>query len=112
MAATWLVALKAALPYLDTIANVAMPLFTKKKADAVSNQVELLQQQVSELQAASSANTERLKELAEQLKTVVVALEQAGTNVEKANRQVRVLSVIALVLAGVSLGAVIVMAVR
>ena len=112
MAASWLVALKAVVPYLEPLANVALPLFTKKKADAVSNQMELLQQQIAELQSASSANAERLRELAEQLKAVVVALEQAGTNVERANRQVQVLAVLALVVACVSLGAVIIVAVR
>ena len=112
MAATWLVALKAVLPYLEPIANVAMPLFTKKKADAVPNQMELLQQQISELQAASSANAERIKELAEQLKVIVAALEQAGSNAEKANTRTRNLAVIALVAACASLIAVLFLAVR
>jgi hypothetical protein len=112
MAATWLVALKAVLPYLEPIATVAAPLFTKKKTDAVPNQMELLQQQISELQAASSANAERIKELAEQLKVIVVALEQAGSNAEKANARTRNLAVIALVVACASLIAIVLVAVR
>lgn len=112
MAATWLVALKAVLPYLEPIANVAMPLFTKRKTGAVPNQMELLQQQISELQAASSANAERTKELAEQLKVIVVALEQAAGNAEKANARIRNLAVTALVVACASLIAVLFLAVR
>ena len=112
MATTWLAALKAVLPYLEPIANVATPLFTKKRTDAVPNQMELLQQQISELQLASSANAERIKELAEQLKVIVVALEQAGSHAEKANTRTRNLAVIALVAACASLIAVLFLAVR
>jgi hypothetical protein len=112
MAAAWLLALKAVLPYVEPIVNLATPLFTKKKVGAVPNQAELLQQQISELQAASSQNTERLKELAEQLKTLVVALEQAGLNMEAAQMQSRRLSVGAVIIAVVSLGAVVVLALK
>jgi septal ring factor EnvC (AmiA/AmiB activator) len=112
MAATWLVALKAVLPYVEPILSLATPLFTKKKIAAVSNQAELLQQQISELQTASTQNAENIKELAEQLKSLVVALEQAGSNMESAHKQLRRLGIAAIIIAVLSLGAVIALAVK
>ena len=54
--ATWLIpALKAVLPHIGTILSAASPVFTKKKADTAPNQTALLQQQITELQAAAAA---------------------------------------------------------
>jgi len=50
MAATWLVTLKAALPYIESILAVVAPVFTKKKVDSLSSQTDLLQKQIDELQ--------------------------------------------------------------
>ena len=77
MAAWWIPALKAVLPHIGTIISTASPVFTKKKADAVPNQIELLQQQITELQGAASQNAAYIKELAEQLQSTVTAIEQA-----------------------------------
>jgi hypothetical protein len=81
--ATWLIpALKAVLPHIGTIISAASPVFTKKKADAAPNQTALLQQQITELQAAASQNTAHIKELASQLQSTVAALEQAAAAAE------------------------------
>ena len=68
----WLIpALKAVLPHVGTIVGAAVPVFTKKGAD--------VQLQITELQAAASQNAANIKELAEQLRTTVAALEQAAS---------------------------------
>ncbi len=92
MAVTWLAAGKLVLANLDTIVDVAKPLFTRKKVESLPSQTDLINQLISELQAASSRNTEQIKELAAQLKQVVTALNQAELNAaaerEKARRLV------------------------
>jgi hypothetical protein len=81
--ATWLIpALKAVLPHIGSIISAASPVFTKKKADAVPNQTALLQEQITELQAAASQNAAHIKELAAQLQSTVAALEQAAAVAE------------------------------
>jgi hypothetical protein len=107
MAATLLGALKAVLPYVDTLVSVATPLLTKRKLDAGSTQTELLQQQISELQSAASQNAAHVKEVAEQLRTVVVALEQSAANLERAHRRLRILCLVAIALAASSLAFVL-----
>lgn len=53
--AVWLIpTLKAVLPRVGTIIYTAAPVFTKKKTDAVANQMVLLPQQITELQSATS----------------------------------------------------------
>ena len=92
MAVTWLAAGKLVLANLDTIVGVAKPLFTRKKVESLPSQTDLINQLISELQAASSSNTEQIKELAAQLKQVVTGLDQAELNAaaerEKARRLV------------------------
>jgi hypothetical protein len=106
-ATTLLAALKAVLPYVDTIVSVATPLLTKKKLDAGTAQTELLQQQIAELQAAASQNAENIKEVAEQLKTVVLALEGSAANLERAHRRLRVFCIVAIALAATALAFVL-----
>ena len=73
--AAWLIpALKAVLPHVGTIVSAAAPVFTKKGSD--------VQQQITELQAAASQNAANIKDLAEQLRTTVAALEQAASTAE------------------------------
>jgi|SRR5215831_4115742 len=112
MPATWLVALKTVLPYLDTVANVALPLFTRKKAESEANQIELLQKQVSELQAASLQNAEHLKDIAGQLEVLVAAIAEGGKRAELAQRSVLRLAILAIVVAAVALAGVIVLATK
>ena len=79
MAAWFLPALKAVLPHVGTIISSAAPVFTKKSDASVANQTLLLQQQITELQAAASQNATHVRELAGQLQSTVAALEQGAT---------------------------------
>jgi hypothetical protein len=102
----FLPALKAVLPHVGTIISSAAPVFTKKSDATVANQTLLLQQQITELQAAASQNAAHVRELAEQLQTTVAALEQGATLAEGRLRRALVfcaaaigVSTVALVLA-------------
>ena len=100
--AVWLIpALKAILPHIGTILSVAVPVFTKKNADADANQA-LLQQQITELQSAASQNALHIKELAAQLQRTVAALEQAALVAEARLRRVYVVCFVAIILATLS----------
>jgi hypothetical protein len=103
--AVWLIpALKAILPHIGTILSVAVPVFTKKNADAVANQA-LLQQQITELQSAASQNALHIKELAAQLQNTVAALEQAALIAEARHQRVFLACIVAILLSVTSLGA-------
>jgi len=104
--ATWLVTLKAVVPYIEPIVSLVTPVFTKKRADSMAAQVEILQRQVDELQQAAAHDTEHIRELAEQLKRVVVAIDQAAVNVEAANRRHRALGIAAVSMSAAALAAV------
>ena len=81
MAAWFLPALRAVLPHVGNIISVAVPVFTRKSADA-ANQAQLLQQQIAELQTAAAQSAGSIKALAEQLQGTVAALAQAATIAE------------------------------
>lgn len=108
MAAAWLATLKAVLPYVDGIMSVVSPVFTKRKMDSISSQSELLQRQIDELQQAAAQNSASVRELAEQLKQVVIALDQAAANLDAANKRHWTLCVMAIALSAVSLTAVLI----
>ena len=98
----WLIpALKAVLPHVATIVSVAVPAFTKKRADATENLAALQQQQITELQAAAAQNAAHIRELAEQLQVTVTALEQAATMAESRHRRSTLLCGIAITLSAV-----------
>jgi len=101
--AAWLApALKAVLPHLGTIVSAVVPVFTRKKAD--SDQMQLLQDQIAELQSASSQNAEYIKDLASQLQTTVSALEQTASIAETKTRWVLWFSIAAVTLSVISMG--------
>jgi len=103
--AVWLIpALKAVLPHIGTILSVAVPVFTKKSADAVANQT-LLQQQIIELQSAASQNALHIKELAAQLQNTVAALEQAALIAEARHQRIFLACIVAIILSVTSLSA-------
>jgi hypothetical protein len=112
--AAWIIpALKAVLPHVGTIISAAAPVFTKKKMDAAADQALLAQQQIAELQAAVSKNSDHIKELAEELQTTVAALEQAAVLAESRLRRALALCAAAAVFSAVALGiAVYLLAVR
>ena len=98
MALPWLTVGKLVLDNLDTIVGVVKPAFTRKKVDSPASQTDLLNQQIAELQTASSNNAEQIKELAAQLKQVVTALEQAALEAAAERARMRRLSLAAIVL--------------
>lgn len=103
--AAWLIpALKAVLPHVGTIISTAAPVFTRKRDDAAAGQGLLLQQQITELQAAASQNAANIRELAAQLQETLAALEQAAAIAETRLRRAYLLCTVATVLSAVSLG--------
>jgi hypothetical protein len=91
--APWILpALKAVLPHVKTIYDAAAPVFTRKKAETLPDPTPLLQQQVSELQAAAAQNTAHVKELAAQLQNTVTALQEAATLAEGRLRRVTIIA--------------------
>lgn len=102
--AAWLApALKVVLPHLGTIVSAVVPVFTRKKTDAATNQLQLLQDQIAELQSAVSQNAEYIKDLASQLQTTVSALEQTASIAEEKIRWAIWFSVAAVMLSIISL---------
>ncbi|MDA8127257.1 MAG: hypothetical protein M0Z73_00970 [Betaproteobacteria bacterium] len=107
--AAWLIpAVKAILPLIEPIVSSALPVFTTRKGDAAApDPIGVLQQQVAELQAASSQNALYVKELAEQLEKTVTALEGAAALAESRFRRTTLLCgaaiALALIASGISL---------
>ena len=97
---TWLLpAVKAILPYVGDIVNAALPVFKSRKIDeGAATQEALLQKQINELQDVASLNAVHIKDLAEQLKQVVITLEQGVIANERRYRAMSVLSCSAIVL--------------
>ena len=110
---TWLIpALKAVLPHIGTIIATAGPVFTKKETETTPNQTDLLQKQISELQAAAAQNATHVKELAEQLQRTVSAIEQAALVTKKNDQRALQFALAALVISASSLGAVVILALK
>ncbi|MCR4298426.1 MAG: hypothetical protein NUV75_06710 [Gallionella sp.] len=104
----WLIpVLKSVLPYVGTIVSAAAPVFTRKSADAAANQTILQQQQITELQAAASANDAHIKELAIQMQKTVEALETGASLAEKRHQRTMVLCISAIIISVTSLGTVL-----
>ena len=104
-------AVKAILPYLSPIITATLPVFSSRKGDeAAAAQASLVQQQITELQTATSQNAANIKELAEQLRNTVAALEQGAAIAEARLKKISFLSfaaiavsVIALCVSGIAL---------
>jgi methyl-accepting chemotaxis protein len=107
MALPWLAVGKLVLGNLDTIIGVVKPAFTRKKVDALPTQTDLLNQQISELQAAASGNAEQIKQLAEQVKEMVAALEQSAINAQAEREKLRRLCLVAMAISLVSIVGVV-----
>lgn len=106
--AAWLApALKAVLPHIGTIVSTVEPIFTRKRAEAAANQMQLLQDQIAELQSAASHNAEHIKDLATQLQSALLALEQTASVAEANIKRAFLFSVAAIVLALLSIAAVV-----
>jgi hypothetical protein len=107
MALPWLAVGQLVLGNLDTIIGVVRPAFTRKKVEALPSQTDLLNQQISELQAAASSNADQIRQLAAQLKDVVAALEQAAMNAQSERKRLRRLCLFAMAISLVSMVGVI-----
>ena len=104
MATPWIQIGNLVLRNLDTILGVVAPAFTRKKAAQISEQAEVMATQIAELQAAVSSNADQVKQLAEQLKQVVKALEEAALEAAADRERTRTLCLLAV---GMSLLAII-----
>lgn len=99
----WLSVTKAVLPYVTDIIAVAVPVFTRRKGSTEEGQIQILQQQVTELQSASLQNIGDIKGLAEQFKTALPLLEQEVQTVERKLKRANMLCGLALGIAMLSL---------
>jgi hypothetical protein len=99
----FLPAVKLVLPHLGAIVSAAKPAFTKKKAEVAGDENGVVQQQIAELQAVASQNTSLIKDLAEQLRLTVSALEQGAVEAEKRMRRARAFALTATAVSVVSL---------
>lgn len=101
----WLIpALKAVLPHVGTIISAAKPVFTSKAPEAAASQSSLLQQQITELQAAASGNDAHIRALAEQMQTTVEAIEKVATLADARYRRLQFYCIGAVLLSFVSAG--------
>ena len=99
-------AVKLILPHVGNIVAAAKPAFTRQAADPVE-QADVVQKQIAELQSAASQNATHVKELAEQLRLTVTALEQSAAETEKRLRRAHGLALAAAVLACAAFGVAI-----
>lgn len=97
---SWLLpAVKAILPYVGDIVNAALPVFKSRKIDEnAATEEALLQKQISELQEVASQNAIHIKDLAEQLRQMVVTLEQGVIANEQRYRRLSWVAWVAIVL--------------
>jgi hypothetical protein len=103
MAVPWLAVGNLVLGNLDRIISVVNPGFTRRKVDVSSAQFDLLNQQIAELQAAASIESEQTRNLAAQVKEVVEALAAAAANATAERALMRKLVTVAMILSVVSL---------
>jgi hypothetical protein len=95
--ASWIIpALKAVLPHVKTIYDAAAPVLTRKKAEALPDPLPLLQQQVSELQAAAAQTTSHVKQLAAQLQSTLTALQEGAALAESRLRRATIIAAFAV----------------
>jgi methyl-accepting chemotaxis protein len=107
MALPWIAVAQLVLTNLDTIIGVVKPAFTRSKVEVLPNQTDLLNQQISELQAAASSNADQIRQLAAQIKEVVAALEQVAMSAQSERQTFRRLSLVAVAISLISIVAVI-----
>jgi hypothetical protein len=102
----WLLpAVKLILPHVTDIVKAAKPAFTRLTGKPLEEQgSDVVQRQIAELQAAASQNATHVKELAEQLRLTVTALEQAAATAEKRLKRVYALAIGAVLVSIAALG--------
>jgi len=98
--AAWLPLFKASLPYITQIVSAALPAFTARSGD---KQDEMTAQQIAELQAAVTHNTEYLKTLAKQLQDTIEGVDTAAIRLQKELALYRRIAMSSVVLAAAAL---------
>lgn len=93
----WVTLAKAVAPHITTIVSAALPAFTTRKSDQPEGSAALMQQQIAELQGAVTRNDSHIRELAEQLQTMVLSLEEAAVLAQRRMRLLYIVSGAALV---------------
>lgn len=93
--AAWFSVVKALLPHLDTIVSVAAPVFGRRRNGGPAG----AQDQIVELQDATAQNTALIKDLAEQVRQGLAALEQGTLDTARRLRRAYWLAGISLALA-------------
>jgi hypothetical protein len=96
MAAWFRSALKAVLPHVGSIVQAAKPMFTKPKSESDALTPEILEQQIAEIQAVAAQNDANIRELAEQLRTLVTAIQDSSALAEAKLNRLRTWSMTAL----------------
>jgi hypothetical protein len=91
--AAWLPIIKVVLPYLAPVLQATLPAFTKRRSEEAGP---LVAQQIGELQEAVKTNSESTKALAK-------AIEEVAQANDKAMKQMRLISVVAVIIAGLAL---------
>ena len=104
----WIIpALKAILPHAGTIISAAKPMFTKYTGVGTTAGTHDVQQHIEELQSAATQNDSHIRDLAEQLKTTVTALEQGAAGAERKLQWLFRIAIVALLVCAFSLGGVV-----
>lgn len=98
MAVPWLAVGQLVLGNLDKIIGVVRPAFTRRKAES-TGQLDLINQQIAELQSATSTNAEQIDALASQLKEVVAAIAQSASDAQAQRAAVKRQALVATSLA-------------
>jgi hypothetical protein len=97
-------AVKLILPHVGNIVAAAKPAFTKRRNGDPGEPESVVQQQIAELQAAASENATHIKDLAEQLRLTVAALEKGAADTEHRIKRAYRVAVATAVLSVVALG--------
>lgn len=111
MPAWYMPMFKTIAPHIGTIISAAAPIFTKKGGDSAANNSAanqaVVQKQITELQIATSANNVHIKELAEQTRHILMALEEDASFTERRHQRILFLCVVATVLSVTALCSVV-----
>ena len=97
-------AVKLILPHVSDIVAAAKPAFTKRKTGDLVGTDAVIQQQIAELQVAVSENATHIKELAEQLRLTIAALDKGAADGERRVRRALSVALAAALLSIVSAG--------
>lgn len=99
--AAWIPLIKSAMPYVVQVLSIAIPAFTARSAHKEAD--DIVPEQIAELQSAATQNAESVKILAEQLKGSMEGVDAAAVKLQRELVFLRSLSVIAIVIAVISL---------